>query len=120
MAYDETVAERLRLLFAGRRDVTERKMFGGIAFMLAGHMCCGVIDSRLVARVGPERYAAALRRPHAREMDFTGRPLAGLVYVAPAGFKSAKDLRGWVAMCEKFVRSLPPKGTTSRQRVMRK
>ena len=120
MAFDEAVADRLRALFVGRRDVTEKKMFGGIAFMVAGHMCCGVTDNRLMARVGPEQYATALKRPHAGEMDFTGRPLAGFVYVAPAGFKSANDLRVWVTLCEKFVCSLPPKGTTARKRVTRK
>ena len=120
MAFDEAVADRLRALFVGRRDVTEKKMFGGIAFMVAGHMCCGVIDNRLMARVGPAQYATALKRPHARVMDFTGRPLTGFVYVAPAGFESARDLRVWVALCEEFVRSLPPKEKTSRMRAPRK
>ena len=120
MAYDEAVAGRLRSLFAGRRDVTEKKMFGGIAFMVGGHMCCGVIDDRLMARVGTGQYAAALKRPHARVMDFTGRPLAGFVYVTPAGFKSAKDLRDWVALCEKFVHTLPPKAKTLRKPVSRR
>ena len=119
MAYDEAVAERLRMLFAGRSDVSEKKMFGGIAFMVAGHMCCGVIDASLMARVGPAQYAAALRKPHAREMDFTGRPLTGFVYVAPAGFESASDLRAWVGMCERFVGSLSPKTSPQRKRAKR-
>lgn len=109
MAYDEGVAQRLRDYFMGRDDVSEMKMFGGIAFMLAGNMCCGVIDDALMARVGPERYEAALARPHAREMDFTGRPMKGFVYVEPEGFASDDDLESWVRLCEEFVGGLPPK-----------
>ncbi|MHB0914980.1 MAG: TfoX/Sxy family protein [Thermoleophilia bacterium] len=108
MAYDDGVAERLRQVFTGRDDVTEMKMFGGIAFMMAGHMCCGVIKDALMARVGPEQYAAALARPHVREMDFTGRPMKGYVYVAPEGFESDDELKAWVGLCEDFVNSLPP------------
>jgi hypothetical protein len=109
MAYDESVAERLRTTFAGKSGVTEKKMFGGIAFMLGGNMCCGVIGSELMARVGPDQHEAALARPHARIMDFTGRPMKGYVYVAPEGFENEKDLRGWVEMCERFVGTLPVK-----------
>ncbi len=109
MAYDEGVAGRLRAIFAGRPDVTEKKMFGGVAYMMAGNMCCGVIDTLLMARVGPEQYAAALRRPFAREMDFSGRPMQGFIYVDPQGFASEADLRAWIALCERFVETLPPK-----------
>jgi hypothetical protein len=72
-------------------------------------MCCGVLGDTLMARVGPDQYDAALRRPHAREMDFTGRAMRGLVYVDPEGIESDKDLLRWLALCEKFVASLPPK-----------
>lgn len=109
MAYDEDVAMRLRELFAPRDDVTERKMFGGLAFMVRGHMCCGLNGDALMARVGPEQYEAALARPHAREMAFTGRPMRGFVHVDPAGYDGDDELREWVAMCERFVESLPPK-----------
>jgi TfoX/Sxy family transcriptional regulator of competence genes len=109
MAYDEGLAERLREHFAETRGVTEKKMFGGLAFLLHGHMCCGIIGETLMARVGPEQYEAALKRPHAREMDFTGRAMRGLVYVEPEGFESDRDLRRWLALAEKFVTSLPPK-----------
>lgn len=109
MAYDEGVAQRLRDHFAGRGDVNEMKMFGGIAFMVAGNMCCGVIGDALMARVGPERYEEALQRPHAREMDFTGRPMKGFVYVEPEGFASDEDLEIWVGLCEEFIATLPPK-----------
>jgi TfoX/Sxy family transcriptional regulator of competence genes len=107
--YDEGLAERLRECFADRKDVAEKKMFGGIAFMVSGHMCCGVINDTLMARVGPDRYAAALKHPHARKMDFTGRPMKGLVYVAPEGFESDSDLADWVRLSLDFVATLPAK-----------
>jgi TfoX/Sxy family transcriptional regulator of competence genes len=107
--YDEGLAERLRECFADRKDVTEKKMFGGLAFMVSGNMCCGVINDTLMARVGPDRYAAALKRPHARKMDFTGRPMKGLVYVAPEGFESDSDLADWVKLSLDFVATLPAK-----------
>ncbi len=77
MAYDEGLAERLRQVFSGRPEIEEKKMFGGIAFMLSGHMCVGINDTMLMARVGPDQYDAAMTRPHAREMDFTGRSMKG-------------------------------------------
>lgn len=109
MAFDEGVLRRLRALFEGRTDVVEKKMFGGIAFMVSGHMCCGVVGNELMARVGPEQYEMALRKPYAREMDFTGRPLKGFVYVGVQGFASDEDLETWVERCEQFVSMLPPK-----------
>lgn len=109
MAYDEGVAQRLREAFADHHEVVEKKMFGGLAFMLAGHMCCGVLNDTLMARVGPERYGEALARPHAREMDFTGRSMKGFVYVDPEGFAEDEDLASWVALCADFVNELPPK-----------
>lgn len=75
MAYDEGVAQRLRECLSGRDDVIGKKMFGGIAFMLHGNMCCGVVDDTLMARVGPDCYQEALSRPHAREIDFKVAPL---------------------------------------------
>lgn len=109
MAYDEGVAERLREVFADRPGLTEKKMFGGLAFMYRGHMLMGVIGESLMARVGPSGYAQALKRPHAREMDFTGKPMQGYVYVDPAGFESDPDLGEWVDLCLRFNASLPPK-----------
>jgi len=84
-------------------------MFGGLAFMVNGHMCCGVLDKDLVLRVSREEYDEAISRPYARPMDFTGRPLRGLLYVSPAGFRSARDLGTWVRRSLRFVSSLPPK-----------
>lgn len=109
MAYDEGLAQRLRELFANKSNVVEKKMFGGIAFMLSGNMCCGVVDDTLMARVGPEQYKDALCEPHAREMDFTGKPMKGFVYVDAEGIESDKALQSWVGICERFVKTLPGK-----------
>ena len=109
MAYDEGLAERLREIFADRYDIDEKRMFGGLAFMLHGHMCCGIVNDTLMARVGPEQYVDALRKPYACEMDFTGKAMKGFVYVDPAGFEADENLQAWVALCEGFVNSLPPK-----------
>jgi TfoX/Sxy family transcriptional regulator of competence genes len=109
MAYDERVAERVRKALGDSGELTEKRMFGGIAYMFRGNMCCGVIGDRLMVRVGPGGYEAALSRPHAKPMDFTGRPMKGFVYVEPAGFASAGDLKSWIAMAVDFARSLPAK-----------
>jgi TfoX/Sxy family transcriptional regulator of competence genes len=109
MAFDEGVAERLREVFEGRSDIIEKRMFGGIAFMHSGNMCCGIVNDVLMARVGPDAYGDALSRPHARPMDFTGKAMKGFVYVDPAGFAADDQLRGWIALCERFTGSLPPK-----------
>ena len=109
MAYDEHLAGRLRALLKRRRGVTERKMFGGLAFLVNGHMAVGVNDDELMVRLGPDAWAEALRRPHAREMDFTGRSLKGFVYVGRKGVASDADLKAWAELGVKFARSLPPK-----------
>jgi hypothetical protein len=109
MAYDEGLAERLRDLFADRPGITETKMFGGLAFMYRGHMLVGILGDSLMARVGPTEYADALKRPHVREMDFTGKPMKGYVYVDPTGIESDTDLRKWVGLCIRYNVSLPPK-----------
>jgi len=109
MAYDEKVAARVRAALKGRRGVAEKKMFGGIAFMVRGHMAIGVNDDTLMVRVGPDAYAEALARPGAREMDFTGKPLKGYVYVAPQGFPNAAGLGAWVERALAFNRTLKAK-----------
>ena len=108
MAYDERLAERMReaLAPASAREV---RMFGGLAFMVRDHMCCGVMGNALLARVGPEAYPAALRQKHVRKMEFTGRPLVGYVLVDPPGIESADDLARWLEACLAFVGTLPPK-----------
>lgn len=109
MAYDEKLAARVRRLLAKRLDIEERKMFGGLAFLLRGHMCCGVVDDRLMVRVGPDAYDKAVKLPDAREMDFTGRPMRGMVYVDPPGLSPDAKLRQWIARGIDFVLSLPAK-----------
>ena len=109
MGFDEGTAQRVRDVLGQAAGLTERKMFGGISFMLDGNMCCGVIERDLVVRVGPEHYDAMIREPHARPMDFTGRPLRGFVYVAPAGFGTETALERWIARGVSFVRTLPAK-----------
>jgi len=112
MAYDEQLAARIRELLQDRPDFSERQMFGGLCFMLGGHMCCGVVKRELMVRVGPEQYPEALKRPHARPMDFTGRPLEGMVYVGHTGLGSRASLAAWVERGAAFAASLPPKKAT--------
>ena len=109
MAYDESLAARIRSAFEGQPGVAEKKMFGGVAFMVGGNMACGVTSDELMVRVGPDNYEDALSRPHARPMDFTGRPMRGMVYVARPGVESDQDLAAWVESGASFARSLPPK-----------
>ena len=109
MAYDKGLAHRLEEYFEGRSEVESKKMFGGLCFMVNQHMCCGIVGDTLMARVGPEQYEECLSHRHAREMDFTGRSMKGLVYVSPEGIVSDKDLKYWIQLCEQFVESLPPK-----------
>jgi TfoX/Sxy family transcriptional regulator of competence genes len=109
MAYDEALAQRVRAAVRGRRGITERKMFGGIAFLSRGHMFVGILEGTLMARVGPEHYQRALAARGVREMDFTGKPMRGYVYVGPEALKSAGDLARWVDLCADFVAGLPAK-----------
>lgn len=109
MAYDEKVADRMRRILAGRVNVVEKRMFGGVCFMVSGHMCCGLTESALVVRVGRDGYGDALARPDARPMDFTGRPLVGMVYVDPRGYETTRALERWIELGLRFVDSLPPR-----------
>jgi hypothetical protein len=109
MAFDEGLAQRIRDCLHRRRGIVERKMFGGLAFMANGHMFVGVTGEVLMARVGPDEYEQALKKPNVREMDFTGKPMKGYVYVDAAGLKSDPDLQYWVNACLRFVASMPPK-----------
>lgn len=109
MAYNEALAQRTRDILHDEKRVTEKKMFGGIAFMVGGNMCVGVIGDELMVRVGPEAYDKHLARDHARPMDFTGRPMKGMLYVASGGLKTKRQLATWVGRGLEFARSLPPK-----------
>ena len=96
MAYDEQLANRIRQAFGGRHDITERKMFGGLAFLCRGRMCCGIVGRDLMVRVPDDEFDGVSRGRHVRPMDFTGRPLRGFVYVSPPGFRTATALRMWL------------------------
>ena len=115
MTYDEALAERVRAVLQGTDVVREQKMFGGLAFMLAGHMFCGVMKDTLMLRLGPEGAERALAHPHVRPMDFTGRPMKGMVFVEPDGLRGAA-LRRWVEAAAALARALPPKPTTPSRR----
>lgn len=109
MPYDERLAQRIRAALRDRPHITEKKMFGGVAFLRRGLMFAGVSGDSLMARVGKEHHADSLARPHVRPMDFTGRSMQGYVFVDPEGTASAAQLRFWLDRCERFVATLPPK-----------
>ena len=109
MAYDEQLAERVRKVLKRRKGFSERKMFGGICFMLGGNMCCGVTTSELILRLGPDGSAKALQDPFTREMDFTGRPMKGMIYVESEGYEPEGNLKEWVRRAARFAASLPVK-----------
>ena len=109
MAFDEGLAERICDVVGDDPGIEERKMFGGLALLVHGHMACGIIGDELMVRVGPDAWAEALEHPHAREMDFTGRSLKGMVYVGVDGIAEDDDLVAWVERGLAFAGSLPPK-----------
>ncbi len=109
MAYNELLADRIRVVLAAREDVEEKKMFGGLAFMYKGKMACGIVKDELMVRVVAEKYEPSLEHPHCREMDFTGRSLKGFLYVSPEGFETDKALAEWVGLGTEYVdRVVPP------------
>jgi TfoX/Sxy family transcriptional regulator of competence genes len=116
MSFDETLAARVRAVLRARPDVVERRMFGGLCFMVNGKMCCGLTSTDLMVRVGPEAYEKALARKHARPMDFTGKPLVGMVYVAPNGLRTRDQLTRWVALGVAFVLTKGASKKRSRER----
>jgi TfoX/Sxy family transcriptional regulator of competence genes len=109
MAYDEDLAGRVRELLADEDGVTEKAMFGGLAFLLAGNMSVGLSGDDLMVRVGPDASDDALAQQHARPFAMTSRPMKGWILVAPAGVESEHDLAAWVSRGVEFARSLPPK-----------
>ena len=110
MAYDEQMAERIRAALATRDDVTERKMMGGLIFMVGDHMACGARrDGSLLARVGPEEMDAALEEPGVEPMVMRDRVMKGYVYVEGDQIADDEALRAWVDRCVAFAESLPPK-----------
>jgi hypothetical protein len=117
MAYDEDLAVRVRSRIGAHPALTERKMFGGLAFLLGGNMACGIVRDELMVRTGPNRYSEALARPHARPMEFTGRPMTGMVFVGRQGLDDA-SLSAWVGMGVSFAEGLPARapGQSSKPR----
>lgn len=109
MAYDEQLAERIRTYLKRRKGVEEKRMFGGLCFMLNGHMCCGIDKDRLMVRVLSERYDTLLKKPHAREMDFTGKPLKSFLFISEAGYRTTSSLASWLDEAVECVKSKPPK-----------
>lgn len=109
MAYDERLAMRIRLLLQDLAAAEEKKMFGGVGYLVNGNMACGVNGRRLIVRLDPAEYEEALARPHVREFDMTGPPMKGWVTVEPAGVESDAALRAWVERGLRYVLTLPPK-----------
>ncbi len=109
MAYDEGLAQRMRDALQDQHGLDEKKMFGGVGFMLRGNMACGVHGDDMIVRVGPAAYDAALAEEHARPFDMTGRPMKGWVWVAQEGFAEDTDLEAWVQRGVGFALSLPAK-----------
>lgn len=115
MAYDEALAEKIRMILAARPGFSEKKMFGGLCFLLAGNMCCGILGNRLIVRADPKEIPTLLKQKHTAPMDFTGRPLQGMIYVLPAGLKSFAALAQWVEQSAAFAQALPRKMKNRRQ-----
>jgi len=109
MAFDEGLAQRVRELLADHPYATEKKMFGGMGFMISGNMCVGIMGEGMVVRVGPPNYEEALALPHAAEFDFTGKPMKGWVMVEAEGLAEDEDLAQWLTRGEQFASALLPK-----------
>jgi TfoX/Sxy family transcriptional regulator of competence genes len=108
MAYNLKLAERIRSKLDGMPFV-EKKMFGGVGYLLHGNMACGVNQDNLIVRVNPEKHAAFLKKPHAKPFDLTGKPMKGWIVVEADGVKTARQLGTWVKEGVEFALTLPPK-----------
>ncbi|MEW6155970.1 MAG: TfoX/Sxy family protein [Verrucomicrobiota bacterium] len=113
MAYDETLAARVRALLNQKSGYAEKKMFGGLCFLLNGNMCCGVLKNELVLRLEANRAAQILNQPHTKPMDFTGRPMKGFLFVEPSGLASDEQLQRWVSESVQHAQSLPAKNKSA-------
>ncbi|MBI3158837.1 MAG: TfoX/Sxy family protein [Chloroflexi bacterium] len=109
MAFDEELAERIRLEIGPLPGLTEKKMFGGLAFLLNGNMACGVHGDEIILRIDPEQTDAVLKTPHTRVFDLTGRPMTGWILVHPGGAKTRAALAKWLRLGVDYASSLPPK-----------
>ena len=110
MAFDEALAGRIRQRLARRKNVEEKKMFGGIGFLLNGNLLVGVRKDSLIVRLGPEESDEALKEPHVSEFNITGRAMKGWVLVEPEGVEDDDQLKDWIQRAAKFVGALPAKG----------
>ena len=120
MAYDVPAADRIRKQLAAHAGLVERKMMGGICFMLDGHMTCGVTGDSLLVRVGREDYEASLARPHTKPLEFGGRRPTGFILVEPAGYRTEKALATWIERARRFVATLPASAKSPAKRSKRK
>lgn len=109
MAYDEALALQVRAVLSEQNALSERKMFGGIGFMIAGNMACGVYDDDLIVQVGPEAYEDALQQEGVVEFDMIDRPMRGWVFIRVFALRSDDELKGWVMKGVSFARTLPAK-----------
>jgi TfoX/Sxy family transcriptional regulator of competence genes len=109
MAFDWDLAERIRTALDDVPDVREQRMFGGLAFMVRGHMACGLVGGELMLRLGEEGADAALDEPHVRPMDFTGKPMGTMVVVEPTGIATRAALDIWIGRALEYIQTLPPK-----------
>jgi TfoX/Sxy family transcriptional regulator of competence genes len=109
MAFDEHLAERIRHALAPKKNIEEKKMFGGIGFLMSGNMLVGVWKDSLIVRIGHDKGDEALNEPHVREFDITGKAMKGWVLVEPEGVEGDEQLRGWIERATKFVGKMPAK-----------
>lgn len=116
MGYDGKTADRVRSILSARRDVVEKRMVGGLSFLVDGSMCCGVTSTGLMVRVGSDAHERMLARPHVRPMVFAGRPLAGFVCVDPVGYRTDAALAAWIQRGIDFVSTLPAKQSVKAKR----
>jgi TfoX/Sxy family transcriptional regulator of competence genes len=119
MAYNESLAQRLKALIETDRKLQEKKMFGGIAFLLNGNMCCGVHGDEVILRVDPEKYEMLLSRPNVREFDMTGRPIKGWLMLERAGWSKSKALGFWIEEAVGYAAGLKRKKRSPKRRVRR-
>lgn len=109
MASSESLTQRTREALTRKRGITEKRMFGGVAFFLNDHIAVGIWKQSLIARLGETAAADALREPYVGEFDITGRPMKGWVLIGPEAIEGDDDLAGWIDKALRFVRTLPPK-----------
>ena len=109
MAYDEKLATRIRKQLGKKKGLVEKKMFGGLAFLLNGNMCCGVSRDEMIVRLDPEATAQAIKKPNVRIFDITGRQMKGWILIAGEGLKTKASLSKWVEIAVEYAGSLPKK-----------